>query len=293
MAKLTDPAGRPHSGIVPYPVPAIVEDNDDPEELGRIKVRFPTLHDEPLSFWIRQISPNAGEERGFYALPEVDDEVLVLFMMGSQDIGVIIGQFWNGQDKPPTEARDGMPGSGELPTLEWSSDTFEDGSTDDEDNDRRFWRSRSGHLFVFDDTDGSETVQIWDQTHKLSLVFDSANERILLCSNGGDVHIRAGNDLYLEAGNDLKIFSGNDTDVKIDNNSTWEVAMDHTLEAGMNIGYEAGMNFSIEAGMNFEAKADLNATVEGSVGFVGKGGASAKVEGGMSTIVKGGTVMIN
>ncbi|TVQ91877.1 MAG: hypothetical protein EA397_08225 [Deltaproteobacteria bacterium] len=293
MAKLTDQAGRPHSGLLPYPVPAIVVDNDDPDELGRIKVKFPTLHDEPLSFWIRQVSPNAGKERGFYALPELDDEVLVLFMMGSHDIGVIIGQFWNGEDVPPDEARDGMPGPGQLWKGDWSKDDFEAGSSDDEDNDRRFWKSRSGHLFVFDDTSGEETVQIWDKSHKLALVFDTSNERIILSNSGGDIHIRAKNDLFLEAGNDCKFMVGKNLDTEVGSNSTWTVKQNHKLSANMDIVLDAGKDYKLDASSNITAKAGLNAKIEGSLMFAGKGGQIAKLEGGTAAMVKASTVMLN
>ena len=37
---------------------------------------------------------------------QVDDEVLVVFMQGSQDVGVIIGQFWNGVDWDYWESRE-------------------------------------------------------------------------------------------------------------------------------------------------------------------------------------------
>src|SRR5678815_571610 len=100
MAKLTDFLGRPFSGTVPTAVVGLVTENVDPDELGRVKVKFPTLHEEPQSFWLRIASPNAGKERGLYAVPEKEDEVLVLFMQGSQDVGLIIGQFWNGKDVP-------------------------------------------------------------------------------------------------------------------------------------------------------------------------------------------------
>lgn len=293
MAKLTDMMGRPHSGLLPYAVVGIVTDNVDPDELGRIQVKFPTLHDEPLSFWLRQISPNAGKERGLYALPEIDDEVLVIFMQGSHDVGVIIGQFWNGVDIPPQECKDGLPGSGAMHTGSISTDTFADGSTDLSSNDRRFWKSRSGHLFVFDDTSGSETVQIWDKSHNLSFVFDSAANRIVLANKAGDIHIRCQNDLYLEAGMNIKWKAGQNIEGESGMDTTHKAGMNYTMESGMDSSMKAGMNFNIEASMNFNAKANMQATVEGSMTFTGKGGMQATLEGGAMTTVKGAIVMIN
>jgi uncharacterized protein involved in type VI secretion and phage assembly len=294
MAKVTDVLGRPFSGLVPYAVVGVVEDNVDPDELGRIQVKFPTLHEEPLSFWLRQVSPNAGAERGLYALPEKQDEVLVLFMQGSQDVGVIIGQFWNGVDKPPTEAKDGLPGASATDTGgSWSTEKFSDGSTSLDDNDRRFWRSRSGHLLVFDDTSGSETVQLWDNSHKLSLVFDTAAGLITLANNNGDLHIRTKGTLFLEAGQDIKYYAGMNVNFEAGQNIEGKSGMDYKIEAGMNEEHKAGMDLKLEGGMNLSGKASMNCSLEGSMMFEAKGGIQAKVEGSAMGVLKGGIVMIN
>ncbi len=258
MAKLTDNQGRPHSGLVPFTVIALVEDNVDPDELGRIKVKFPTLHEEPVSFWLRQTSPNAGKERGLYALPEKEDEVLVLFLQGSQNVGVIIGQFWNGVDKPPPEAKDGMPTPGDQDTgASWSTDKHTQGSTNLEENDRRFWKSRSGALMVFDDTKGSESVHLWDKDHKLSLVFDTSTDRIILANTAGDLHIRTAKNLFLEAGQSVKIKAGTSIE----------------MEAGTAFKNKAGTSIAMEAGTSAEYKAStttdiksLTVNVKGSAG---------------------------
>jgi len=293
MAKLTDMMGRPHSGLVPWAVVGIVTDNVDPDELGRIQVKFPTLHEEPLSFWLRQISPNAGKERGLYALPEKDDEVLVIFVQGSHDVGVIIGQFWNGVDIPPKECKDALPGSGALWSGQKSSDGFADGSTSLDDNDRRFWKSRSGHLLVFDDTSGSETVQIWDNSHTLALAFDTAESRIVLSNSSGDIHIRTATDLYLEAGNDIIWHAANNIDGESGMDTLHKAGNNYEMESGMDATIKAGMNLTAEAGMDFEGKAGMNMKLEGSIELKAKGGASATYEGGGMCTVKGGSVMIN
>lgn len=294
MAKVTDLGGRPHSGIVQQPVVGLVVDNVDPEELGRIKVKFQTLHGEPTSFWIRQVAPMAGAERGFYTLPEVDDEVLVVFLQGSQDVGVVIGGLWNGKDKPPAEAKDALPGPAKTDTgATWSTDQFTDGSKTIEKNDRRLWKSRSGHLFVFDDTEGKETVQIWDKDHTLALVFDSKEQRIILSNTKGDIHIRTKKDLFLEAGENIKWRAGQKIEGESGQDTVHKAGTNWTAEAGQNADLSSGMAFTIDAGTNLTAKASMQATIEGSLSFGAKGGSSAKLEGGAMAEIKGGLVKIN
>jgi len=247
MAKITDLQGRPHSGIVPYAVVAIVTDNVDPDELGRIQVKFPTLHEEPLSFWLRQVAPMAGKERGLYALPEKEDEVLVIFLQGAHDVGIIVGQFWNGVDLPPPEAKDKMPTAGDTDTgATWSTDQFTEGSKDLEKNDRRFWKSRAGALVAFDDTEGSETLQLWDKDHKLSLVFDTAEQRIVMANTGGDLHIRTKGNLFLEAGEEVKMKAGADIFIDSDANVNIKAASNGTFEAGSNIDIKAGGQVNVK-----------------------------------------------
>ena len=297
MAKLTDFLGRPHSGLVPHAVIGLVTDNKDPDKLGRVKVKFPTLMDgsgqPPLSTWLRVASPNGGKERGFYAIPEVEDEVLVLFLLGSQDVGVIIGQFWNGVDKPPKEADAGMPGGGATDTGGGlSKEKPKDGSSNYDKNDRRLWRSRSGHLFVFDDSSGKESVQIWDKSHKLSLVLDSAG-KIFLANGAGDTHIRAKGDIFLEAGKNIKFKSGQSFELETGTDVIIMSGANVTTEAKQNFQVKASMSVKMEATQNFDVKASANVKLEGSVNFDAKGGASAKVEGSGTCTIKGGMVSIN
>ena len=283
---------NPSSGQMPNCVVGIVKDNVDPNEGGRIKVEFPSLGAQ--SFWIRQASPNAGKERGLYALPEVEDEVLVVFMMGDISQGVIVGQFWNGPDKPPTEAKDGLPGPGKTDTgAKWSTDQFTDGSKDLSANDRRLWRSRSGHLFVFDDTSGAETVQIWDKNHELAFVFDSTENRILLTNSKGDIHIRTKNDLYLEAGKNIKWIAGEEIKGESGKDTIHDSKMNWKLTAKQNIETTSDMDTKMTAKMNFTATANINFKVEGKANLNAKGGVMATFEGGATAIVKGAMVMIN
>lgn len=82
-------------------VVAIVTNNRDPEKLGRLKVRFPWLSDVNESAWARLCTPLAGKGRGFYYLPEIDDEVLVAFEFGDINRPIILGSLWTGEHIPP------------------------------------------------------------------------------------------------------------------------------------------------------------------------------------------------
>lgn len=105
---------------------AIVTNNNDPDKVGRVKLKFPWRGDADESDWTRIVFPMAGKERGIYFIPEVDDEVLVLFENGDIHHPYVIGSLWNGQDKPPEDNANGK-------------------------NNIRKIKSRSGHEIIFDD----------------------------------------------------------------------------------------------------------------------------------------------
>ncbi len=67
----------------------LVTNNKDPEGLGRVKVKFPWLSEKEESYWARVLTLMAGNDRGMYFLPEVDDEVLVAFEQGDMSFPYI------------------------------------------------------------------------------------------------------------------------------------------------------------------------------------------------------------
>lgn len=136
----------------------LVTDNQDPEKLGRVRVRFPWLSDDDASHWARVAAPMAGKGRGLFLLPEVDDEVLVAFEHGRPESAYVLGALWNGKDTPPT-------------------------SNDDGKNNLRVLRSRAGHEVVLDDTDGEEQVIVRDGSGKDSVVIDMKNGRVTVTAD--------------------------------------------------------------------------------------------------------------
>jgi len=143
-------------------VVGVVTNIQDPEKLGRVRVRFPWLNDEDESHWARIATLMAGNGRGTFYLPEVDDEVLVAFEHGDVRFPYVLGALWNGVDVPPRDNSDGK-------------------------NDERDIRSRSGHEFIFNDGDGKEQVQITTKAgHQLLLDDTSGAEKITIKDKTGD-----------------------------------------------------------------------------------------------------------
>lgn len=76
---------------------AQVIDNLDQTNQGRVQLRLSWLPCyEP---WARVVRP----DRGTYFIPQVGDEVLVVFNHGDVRDPCVIGSLWNGLDLPPTQ----------------------------------------------------------------------------------------------------------------------------------------------------------------------------------------------
>lgn len=147
------------AGRVTGVVIGVVTNNQDPEGLGRVKVKFPWLSDTDESQWARIAAPMAGKDRGVYCLPEIDDEVLVAFEHGDMRFPYVLGALWNGKDTPPETNSDGK-------------------------NNVRLIKSRSGHQIRLNDEDGKETIEIIDRSAKNSIVIDTAKKAITITVDG-------------------------------------------------------------------------------------------------------------
>jgi phage baseplate assembly protein V len=158
----------------------VVTNNQDPDGLGRVKVKLPWLSGDVESHWARVLTPMAGNDRGLFLLPEVDDEVLVAFEHGSPEFPYVLGALWNGKDKPPE-------------------------SNDDGNNNMRTIKSRSGHVVRLDDSDGSEKIEIIDGSGANSVVISTADNTITITADA---------DITIESGSGKLVLSGNGVEIK-------------------------------------------------------------------------------
>ncbi len=165
-AMITEGMGRELQSEKIYGVvTGLVSNNKDDDGLNRVKVTFPWLSEDEESNWARVACFMAGEKRGALFLPEVGDEVLVAFEHGDINRPYVIGSLWNGKDKPPLTNGNGK-------------------------NNVRLIQSRSGHKVIFDDTDGSEKIEIKDKTEKNSIVWDTASNTITISADK-DISLKA------------------------------------------------------------------------------------------------------
>lgn len=111
-----------------------VTNNQDEEQRGRVRVKFPWYSDKVESAWARVATFMSGGSRGAYFLPAVGDEVLVGFLHGNFDKPIVLGSLWNGPDRPPV--------------------------TNVQGRYVRTIKTEAGHQITLDDTPGVEKIEL-------------------------------------------------------------------------------------------------------------------------------------
>lgn len=159
-------------------VVGLVAEMEDPEGLGRIRVTFPMFDSQSQSSWARIATPFASNAAGLFFQPELGDEVLVSFIDGDIRRPYIVGFLYSGENVPP-----------------------------EEDAAKRTIKTISGHLMVFDDTEGEESITIEDKNgNKVVMNADgievSTDKTLTL--KGNEVNVEATSQLTLK-GNPVHI----------------------------------------------------------------------------------------
>ncbi len=233
---------------------AIVSNIEDPDGLGRVKVKTP-WSDQQESFWARVVAPGNGSERGTMFLPEVDDEVLVAFERGNPEVPLVLGGLWNGKDKPP------LPGS----------DAVKDGKVQ-----QRIIKSRSGLTVLLDDKQNEESVQIVLVDGKTMIDLRGGNKPVITINSENGIKITATESIELDAGKDLTMKAGGN--IKLDGRG--------------NVDIKAGSNATVKATSNLELSG-MQTKLAGQVKTEVTGGAQLEVKGSGQVAIKGAMVMIN
>lgn len=150
---------------------ALVSDIKDPDGQGRVKVTLPWSPDTRnghYEAWARIATFMAGNNRGSWFIPDVNDEVLIAFEGGDPRSPRIVGAMWNGKDSPPQS----MDGAG--------------------NNYQKVLRSRNGVKVTLDDTDGKETLILETPGGQKITLKDGPGSVEIVDSNGNSVKLETG-----------------------------------------------------------------------------------------------------
>lgn len=161
--------------------PALVTDILDPENLGRVEVRFPWLGNDGDSVraWSTLTSPYADDDQGLQIMPEVASQVVVAFEAGNLRRPYILGSCWNGQAATPKSV--------------------------EEPNNLRVIKTRSGSELEFDDSEGAAKVTLKMASGHELVLDDSASTITLTHSSGHVINFTAGGAIEITANSTVEL----------------------------------------------------------------------------------------
>lgn len=215
---------------------ARVVDNDDPEQLGRIRVQFlwqELTNQDCITPWLRIVQPHGGDDKGFYFIPEVDEEVMVAFENGNAEKPYVVGTLYHGKQHPGNQ---------------WP----------DSSNNVKAIRTRNGHTVEIHDEGQGGYIRIYDHKKENYILTFSTDEKLIKLESTGNIELYAQNDIIMHAGhdinanadndifieashdmqrtadNDIREHAGNDRNANIDHNDSLDVSENQFITIGDN-----------------------------------------------------------
>lgn len=155
----------------------------DPDGEDRIQVRIPVIHKEDEGAWCRLSTLDAGENRGTFFRPEIEDEVIVGFINNDPRHGVALGMVNSSAKPSPEPASDDNHIKGYVSRSEMKM-TFDD--------DKKIWQLETPA--------GNKIVVSEDET-KIHLEDQNGNK---LTMNEDGITLESIKDIVLKATGDLK-----------------------------------------------------------------------------------------
>ncbi len=197
----------------------VMQLQDDPEGEDRILVHIPVMHQEGEGIWCRICTLDAGDKRGSFFRPEIEDEVLVGFINNDPRHGIVMGML-NSSSKPaPISAQD--------------------------DNHEKGFISRSSMKILFDDdaksisisTPEGNIIQLSEKEKQIMITDQHGNELIM---NESGIKLESVGDIVLNAKKDIQSKGANikmkgNTEVQIEGSSKAELISSGTtnVKGGM------------------------------------------------------------
>lgn len=289
----------PYSNSDVYPVAqscrAKVTDNEDPNNLGRIRVQFDwqaQLDDEMKTPWLRMAQPYAGGGKGFSFIPEIGEEVMIDFEGGNAERPYVKGTLYNGVGDPDGKWLPNNNSSNQIKAI----------------------RTRNGHTIEIHDEGNDGYIRIYDNEKENYILTFSTDEKLIKLESTGnielyakndiimhaghdinasadnDVFIAAGNDMQRTADNDIREHAGNDRTTSIDHNDSLTVTENQFIKVNDNKDEQVAHQLQVTAeNIRIEAKEKL---LEYSDVHQQKANDSMAMNSGNRIDIKSGTVKV-
>ena len=211
------------SGLIPsihgLQIGIVVRLATDPDGDDRIQVKIPVIDNNAEGIWCRVACLDAGDQRGTFFRPELNDEVIVGFINDDPRHAIILGQLNSSAKPAPLQAADA--------------------------NDEKGIFTRSKMRIHFNDKTKTITIDtpagnsvILDEEGKTIKVKDQNDNKLTLSPSGivmdspKDIEIKAGSNLTLSAGAQVKV-SGVSISAKADSSLGLEGAMTKLSSSGI------------------------------------------------------------
>jgi len=137
------------------------------------------------------VTPYAGADKGFYFIPEIEEEVLVGFEGGNAERPFILSAGFNTSAKSPFA---------------------------DKDNTIKAIKTRSGHIIELNDENGAESITIIDKNENI-ITIDTANNNIKIAAletlvlDAKNIEISASENISVGAGKNISSSAGENSNL--------------------------------------------------------------------------------
>ncbi len=161
---------------------------EDPDGEDRILVRVPIIDSEEQGIWCRVATLDAGENRGSFFRPEIEDEVIIGFINEDPNDPVVLGMLHSSAKPAPITAADDNHEKGFVTRSEMKL-MFDD------DKKSVTVETPAGKILTLDEDAGE--IRIEDDNSNIITIDDSG----ITMESAGDIGIKASGDVTIEGTN--------------------------------------------------------------------------------------------
>lgn len=230
--------------------------NYDEKKQGFVQVNICTRdYEENKMVWARVALPYGGNQWGDYFIPEIGDQVLLIFEQGNIERGFIIGAVPKANSGFMKKAFDEKNQIKRIKTRNGNTIDIIDNEKGEGDKDRiTITTSKDGHKFQLD-----------NEKKKILLSDKDGKNKIEIMTEKGQMEILAAQKLTIKVGDNIKLFMNGSngavtlqsTSLKIETNNTTEIKSNNRIKV-------EGGNVSVAGNSMLKLSSSGPVSVEGT-----------------------------